>query len=75
MAKQGTKIALKPYATTESLDESALIDVEPENQEEIVALAYQLWQHRGCPIGSPEQDWFQAERQLQDRKEKSREVA
>jgi hypothetical protein len=24
-------------------------------------LAYQLWLERGCPIGSPEQDWFRAE--------------
>ena len=24
-------------------------------------LAYQLWQERGCPEGSPDEDWFQAE--------------
>lgn len=34
-----------------------------ENQDylEIAALAYQLWKGRGCPFGSPEADWFQAE--------------
>jgi hypothetical protein len=27
-------------------------------------LAYQLWQARGCPTGTAEQDWREAERQL-----------
>lgn len=27
-------------------------------------LAYQLWQDRGCPDGSPEEDWLAAERLL-----------
>jgi hypothetical protein len=34
-------------------------------ETEIAALAYQLWQGRGCPIGSPEEDWFRAENELQ----------
>src|SRR5579864_5531603 len=29
-------------------------------EEEIAALAYRLWQQRGCPEGSPEKDWFRA---------------
>ncbi|MGD0435778.1 MAG: DUF2934 domain-containing protein [Bryobacteraceae bacterium] len=28
--------------------------------DEIAALAYELWQARGCPDGSPEEDWFHA---------------
>ncbi|WP_407674109.1 DUF2934 domain-containing protein [Paludibaculum fermentans] len=32
--------------------------------KEIAALAYQLWNSRGCPIGSPEEDWCRAERWL-----------
>jgi hypothetical protein len=28
------------------------------------ALAYALWVERGCPIGSPEVDWFEAQRRL-----------
>jgi hypothetical protein len=31
---------------------------------EIEALAYHLWEARGCPEGSPEIDWFQAEQTL-----------
>ena len=32
--------------------------------DDIAALAHRLWQDRGCPIGSPEEDWFEAQRQL-----------
>jgi len=39
----------------------------PENQEEIAALAHALWQARGCPNGSPEEDWFQAKQKLAER--------
>lgn len=30
----------------------------------VAELAYALWLDRGCPIGSPEVDWFRAEEQL-----------
>jgi hypothetical protein len=34
-----------------------------EDRHELVAkLAYKLWQERGRPLGSPEVDWFAAER-------------
>ncbi len=34
-----------------------------EDRHEFVAkLAYQLWEQRGRPFGSPEVDWFAAER-------------
>jgi hypothetical protein len=26
--------------------------------------AYACWQDRGCPVGSPDQDWFEAEQAL-----------
>lgn len=32
--------------------------------DSIRELAYHLWKARGCPTGSPEQDWLDAERQL-----------
>ena len=40
---------------------------QPADQQEISKLAYQFWQARGCPEGSPDDDWLEAERQLQDR--------
>jgi hypothetical protein len=35
-------------------------DADPES-EETERLAYQDWQHRGSPIGTPKEDWFRAE--------------
>jgi Protein of unknown function (DUF2934) len=31
---------------------------------EIARLAYELWERRGRPLGSPEIDWYAAERVL-----------
>ena len=36
-------------------------------EQEIAALAYELWQGRNCPEGSPQEDWFQAAEQLRSR--------
>ena len=36
----------------------------PIDHRSIGELAYQLWQARGCPQGSAEQDWLEAERRL-----------
>ena len=33
-------------------------------ESEIAALAHRLWLDRGCPEGSPEEDWLLAEREL-----------
>jgi len=32
--------------------------------QQVEVLAYALWVERGCPVGSPEVDWFEAERRL-----------
>jgi Protein of unknown function (DUF2934) len=34
---------------------------------EIAALAYEYWQARGCPYGSPQEDWFRAVKDLRSR--------
>jgi len=31
---------------------------------EIAARAHELWMERGCPVGSPEVDWFRATEEL-----------
>jgi len=36
-------------------------------EQAIDALAYQLWQARCCPEGSPEEDWFRAVEELRSR--------
>jgi hypothetical protein len=32
--------------------------------EQIEKLAYRLWEKRGGPLGSPDDDWFRAEQEL-----------
>jgi hypothetical protein len=32
--------------------------------EQIEKLAYRLWEERGRPLGSPEDDWFRAEQEF-----------
>ena len=37
-----------------------------EKQQQTALLAYQFWMERGCPLGSPAEDWFRAELQLEE---------
>jgi len=67
-------VAKSRTAVVVTRPESALaaaqnVNVEVDNQADISALAYELWIERGCPIGSPEVDWFRAEEELKKRKE------
>jgi hypothetical protein len=34
------------------------------NHKDIAARAEELWKQRGCPEGSPDEDWFQAAKEL-----------
>ena len=34
------------------------------SEEEVAVRAYQRWVARGCPLGTPEEDWYEAERDL-----------
>ena len=38
-----------------------------EKQQQTPLLAYQFSMARGCPVGSPAEDWFRAERALHSR--------
>jgi len=40
------------------------LQIESESHEKTRVAAYYLWQQRGCPLGTPELDWFRAEEQL-----------
>jgi len=52
-------------SSTESNGRSRVLSITnvPEH-DEIAELAYQLWVKRGCPDGSPEEDWLRAEEAL-----------
>ncbi len=46
---------------------ASTIDPEPlpaPECEQVARLAYSYWQDRGCPEGSPEEDWLRAEAEL-----------
>ena len=41
---------------------------EAQNREQIAALANKFWQARGCADGTPDEDWFRAEREIAESK-------
>jgi hypothetical protein len=48
-----------------SLEEKAVVSPDSSlDQRRTALLAYEFWRARGCPEGSPEEDWFLAEEQL-----------
>jgi len=51
-------------ALKQSVTDTETKFTEALEQDQIAALAYALWEARGCPEGSPEDDWFQAEQEL-----------
>jgi hypothetical protein len=55
---------IRKVPRTESAPDSTLR--ESSMQEDLAKLAYGLWQERGCPYGSPEIDWLEAERKLRE---------
>ena len=40
------------------------VSSEFETREQIAALAYVLWQGRGCPDGTADEDWCRAEQEI-----------
>jgi Protein of unknown function (DUF2934) len=67
MRRQATE-AEEMATNSGPLKSSAIVSAEPDP---IAALAYLHWLARGCPDGSPEEDWFRAERELEGRTERS----
>ena len=51
-------LVLKINSKGESMENQEL------DQTRIECVAYEFWIQRGCPIGSPEEDWFRAEERL-----------
>ncbi len=49
----------------EQIDVNEYTDLPGRSHEEIALRAYQLWEERGKPHGSSEEDWHLAEHQLQ----------
>jgi Protein of unknown function (DUF2934) len=54
----------KEVTIMSSKDDLVTPDTQNPAFEEIALRAYGLWEKRGCPIGSPEEDWFRAEEEI-----------
>ena len=52
--------------TSESTDRNPG-HLETMDEAAIAARAYELWQERGSPVGSDQDDWFRAEQELKGR--------
>ncbi|MGA2983066.1 MAG: DUF2934 domain-containing protein [Terriglobia bacterium] len=46
-------------------DHVVIVPPQKAREEDIPALAYKLWQARGCPEGSSQEDWFRAVAELE----------
>ena len=67
MASRAMKISpekrgIRQTADTTERKASALI-----SETAVAERAHQLWQARGCPNGSDQEDWFQAEKELKQK--------
>jgi hypothetical protein len=75
MSKQNVELEGKPE--TQPVKSAEGPSVEPyadglADDKEVAELAYRRWVEKGCPQQSAEEDWFEAERELQLRKPNGR---
>ena len=70
-SRQALEYSQKAHEHTEQAHRAPVNEhgIATFGHEEIAALAHTLWQARGCPEGSPEEDWFQAAHELRARGE------
>jgi hypothetical protein len=54
---------MRDHSFEEKANETGSTD-RPMESRRTALLAYEFWRARGCPDGSPEEDWFLAEEQL-----------
>jgi hypothetical protein len=62
-----TEVATVSEFISGSCDGFVLRDTTPKDQREIGTVAYDLWLARAFRDGSPQEDWLQAQRQVQRR--------
>ncbi len=63
MAAPARTITAEHATTKESGDVANQTGLQ---KADIEAAAYYLWQQRGCPLGSDQEDWFRAESLLKE---------
>ena len=74
MAKRSLK-TLRQEVVTPGSSEATELESNRDEREEITRLALQFWIERGCPIGTPEEDWFRAEAEVRSRASKQPQTA
>ncbi len=54
--------------TSNQRESASVISNQPADisQEDVASHAYRCWHERGCPEGSPEEDWHRAEQELRE---------
>ena len=52
----------------ESRLEAAPAQYDPMEDKAIAQRAFEYWNERGRPFGSPEEDWYRAEREIKSHK-------
>ena len=65
MSKQTSSTSNSPHES--GLANPVTITASPDgglDSEEVARRAYTHWHARGCPDGSPEEDWFLAEQEV-----------
>jgi hypothetical protein len=70
-SRQALEHSHKAYQNSEQLFTGVLNGhgISSFGHKDIAELAHTLWETRGCPEGSPEEDWFRAAQQLRARAE------
>ena len=63
-SKTSSAVDVRRYPEQNEVDARSVIQTPDREHDDIAERAYELWTQRGCPIGSPERDWFEAEEQL-----------
>jgi hypothetical protein len=63
MSSDAAKMMPERSTVRESVKTAATVS---PTESEIATVAYQLWLDNGCPVGSDQEDWFQAEAMLKN---------
>ena len=67
-SKRSTKGPAKPRAATTANNPGPHANTEcamsVPSDEEVARKAYALWENRGKPFGSPDEDWYKAQKEL-----------
>jgi hypothetical protein len=63
-ARKASSPAPAIEATESAVSNQDTLSLAVSKRERIALLAYAYWEERGCQGGSPEEDWFRAEKEI-----------